>query len=83
MQTHQIVLTLSQLTCLYQFCFVMGRSVMCGFLGSYLGLRFGSLVLAMGDGWEMYSGSMADMPATGWWEGMLGGEDAGKAKVAV
>ena len=40
-------LTLSQLTCWYQFERVMGRSVMCGFLGSYLGLRFGSAVLAM------------------------------------
>jgi hypothetical protein len=68
---------------LYQFDRVMGVSVMCGFLGSYLGLRLGSFVLAIGDGCEMNSGSMADMPATGWWEGMLGGEEAGKAKVAV
>lgn len=43
-------LTLSQLTCLYQFDRVMGKSVMCGFLGSYLGLRFGSVVLAMEEG---------------------------------
>jgi hypothetical protein len=43
-------LTLSQLTCWYQFARVMGWSVMCGFLGSYAALRFGSDVLAMGDG---------------------------------
>ena len=64
-------LTLSQLTCLYQFALVMGVSVMCGFLGSYLGLRFGSEVLAIGDGCLTYSGSTAIMPAVGWWEGML------------
>ena len=43
-------LTFSQLTCLYQLALVMGVSVMCGFLGSYFGLRFGSEVLAMEDG---------------------------------
>lgn len=64
-------LTLSQLTCLYQLALVMGVSVMCGFLGSYLGLRFGSEVLAMGDGCLTYSGSTAIMPAVGWWEGMV------------
>jgi hypothetical protein len=59
-------LTFSQLTCLYQLALVMGVSVMCGFLGSYLGLRFGSEVLAMGDGCLTYSGSTAIMPAVGW-----------------
>lgn len=44
-----VKLTLSQLTCLYQFAFVIGDSVMCGFFGSYLGLRFGSEVLAIGE----------------------------------
>lgn len=40
-------LTLSQLTCLYQFFDVIGVSVMCGFLGSNFGFLFGSAVLAM------------------------------------
>lgn len=44
------VLTLSQLTCLYQFAFVRGVSVMCGFFGSYLALRLGSETVAMEDG---------------------------------
>lgn len=43
---------------------------MCGFLGSYLELRLGSEVLAMGDGCLTNSGSMACMPAVGWCEGM-------------
>ena len=47
---HNSRLTLSQLTCLYQLDFVMGVSVMCGFLGSYLGLRLGSEVLAIEEG---------------------------------
>lgn len=42
--------TLSQLTCLYQFDLVMGESVICGFFGSYDLLRFGSDVLANDDG---------------------------------
>ena len=42
--------TLSQLTCLYQLAREMGVSVMCGFLGSYDLLLFGSEALAMGDG---------------------------------
>lgn len=45
---------MSQLTCLYQLPLVMGSSVMCCFLGSYLGFRLGSDVLAMGDGCETY-----------------------------
>jgi hypothetical protein len=52
--------TLSQLTCLYQFDLVMGVSVIWGFLGSYLGFRFGSLGFAIGEGWEeRYSGFTA------------------------
>jgi hypothetical protein len=79
------MLTLSQLTCWYQLCLVMGWSVMCGFFGSYFELRFGSEVLAMGEGCEMYLGSMACMPAVGWWEGIVsavweGGEVKGKVE---
>jgi hypothetical protein len=59
-------LTFIQLTCWYQLVRVIGNSEMCGFLGSYLGLRFGSEVLAMGDGCLTKSGSMACMPATAW-----------------
>lgn len=63
--------TFNQLTCLYQFDFVMGVSVMCGFLGSYLGFLFGSEGFAMGDGCEeRYSGSTAKWPAAGCEEGM-------------
>jgi hypothetical protein len=64
-------LTLSQLTCLYQLAFVMGWSVMCGFLGSYLELRLGSLVEAMGDFSETNSGLTARSPETAWEEGMM------------
>jgi hypothetical protein len=60
------VLTLSQLTCLYQLAFVMGVSVMCGFLGSYLELRLGSAVLAMGEPSSTNLGSMARSPETAW-----------------
>jgi len=50
----------------------MGVSVMCGFLGSYLGFRFGSEVLAGDEGIEdMNSGLIAKWPAAGWLEGML------------
>ena len=58
--------TLSQLTCLYQFALVMGVSVICGFFGSYLGLRLGSEGLAAEDGCEeRYSGLTAKWPAAG------------------
>lgn len=64
-------LTFSQLTCWCQLFRVMGVSEMCGFLGSYWGLRLGSEALAIGDGCLTYSGSMACMPATAWWEGIM------------
>ena len=64
--------TLSQLTCLYQFCFVMGYSVICFLDGSYDFDLLGSDGLAMGLGWEeRYSGLMARWPAVGWCEGIL------------
>ena len=50
MGTPTISVTLSQLTCLYQFALVMGSSVIWGFLGSYFLLRIGSDVFAMLDG---------------------------------
>ena len=62
---------LSQLTCLYQFDFVMGVSVMCDFLESYLVFRLGSEGFAMGVGWEEeYSGLTARWPAVGCDEGI-------------
>ncbi|KAJ8608845.1 hypothetical protein MRB53_039431 [Persea americana] len=55
-----------QLTCLYQFCRVMGCSVMWGFLGSYFGFLFGSDDFAIGDGCDDWnSGFTASMPAAG------------------
>jgi len=51
---------LSQLTCLYQLCLVMGSSVMCGFLGSYFLFRVGSDGFAILDGGcEAYDGGEA------------------------
>jgi hypothetical protein len=44
---------------------------MCGFLGSYLGLRLGSLIEAMGDFCSTNSGLMARSPETAWEEGMM------------
>lgn len=44
---------LSQLMCWYQFSQVMGKSVMCGFDGLYLGFLFGSDLDAMLEGWEL------------------------------
>ena len=44
---------------------------MCDFFGSYLGLRLGSLVEAMGDFWSTNSGLMARSPETAWEEGMM------------
>lgn len=64
--------TFSQLTCLYQLALVMGVSVMCGFLGSYDLLRFGSEVFAKGEGCdERYWGWTARWPAAGWFEGIV------------
>ena len=64
--------TLSQLTCLYQFDLVIGVSVMCVFLGSYLLGWLGSDALAIDDGGDdMYSGLTARSPAVGWGEGLM------------
>jgi hypothetical protein len=47
---------------------------MCGFLGSYLELRFGSSVLAAAEGCDMYFGLTAFSNSTGWCDGMaIGG----------
>ncbi len=64
--------TLSQLTCFHKFDFVMGVSVMCTFLGSYLVFRLGSDDFAIGVGCESrYSGLTARWPAVGWEEGIV------------
>jgi hypothetical protein len=47
---------------------------MCGFLGSYFELRFGSSVLAAAEGCDMYFGLTAFSNSTGWCDGMaIGG----------
>ncbi len=64
--------TFNQFTCLYQFFFVMGLSVMCLFDGSYDLLLLGSEVFAIGDGCEERNlGSTAKWPAAGWLDGMM------------